>query len=64
MLVRGSLAGHLHQQACPQARSRPGLLATPSLAVHRQAAYTRDGDCRHDGSGRLCLVCSGHRELF
>jgi len=32
--------------------------------AYRQAAHTRDADCRHDGSGRLCLVCSGYRELF
>ncbi len=42
MLVRGSLAVHLHQQGCPRARPSPALLATRPLArVRPGRAHTR-----------------------
>lgn len=42
MLVRGSLAVHLHQQGCPRARPSPALLATRPLAgVPPGRAHTR-----------------------
>jgi hypothetical protein len=52
-----SKAAHVDVQALP-------CWLRDRWRTYRQTAHTRDSDCRHDGSGHLCLVCSGYRELF